>query len=151
MYSPPTSDAHLLASLEKAIPPPAAMLAGAPGDHWLSFTRARLRAEREVRVGPATIVLQGKGGATWGDLPPYEAFPLGGTNSVRGYEEGGVGTGRRCLVGSAEARLPVYGAVSAVAFVDYGTDLGSGETVSGDPAGTRGKPGSGYGVGGGVR
>ena len=35
-----------------------------------------------------------------GDLPPYEAFPIGGTNSVRGYAEGerwGVGRGRRAM------------------------------------------------------
>ena len=33
-------------------------------------------------------------GAVFGDLPPYEAFSLGGTNSVRGYGEGSLGTGR---------------------------------------------------------
>ena len=42
-----------------------------------------------------------------GDLPPYEAFPIGGTNSVRGYSEGGVGTGRRYAVGTAELHWPL--------------------------------------------
>ncbi len=32
---------------------------------------------------------------------------------------------------------PVHGTL----FMDYGTDLDSGESVIGDPAGTRGKPG----------
>jgi outer membrane translocation and assembly module TamA len=32
--------------------------------------------------------VRGKGGVIVGDLPPYEAFPIGGTNSVRGYSEG---------------------------------------------------------------
>jgi outer membrane protein insertion porin family len=32
---------------------------------------------------------------------------------------------------------PVHGTL----FADYGSDLDSGETVIGDPAGTRGKPG----------
>ena len=36
-------------------------------------------------------------------------------------------------------------------FFDYGTDLDSGQTVLGDPAGARGKPGSGYGYGAGIR
>ena len=45
-------------------------------------------------------------GAIIGDLPPYEAFPIGGTNSVRGYSEGGVGTGRRYAVGTAELHWP---------------------------------------------
>jgi outer membrane protein insertion porin family len=31
--------------------------------------------------------------------------------------------------------------LSGVLFFDYGTDLDSGESVLGDPAGTRGKPG----------
>ena len=36
-------------------------------------------------------------------------------------------------------------------FLDYGTDLHSGARVPGDPAGMRGKPGNGYGVGAGIR
>ena len=34
---------------------------------------------------------------------------------------------------------------------DYGTDLESGSSVPGDPAGVRGKPGSGFGYGAGIR
>ena len=40
----------------------------------------------------------------FGDLPPYEAFPIGGTNSVRGYSEGGVGV-RSQLCGPAPTEL----------------------------------------------
>ncbi len=36
-------------------------------------------------------------------------------------------------------------------FCDYGTDMNSGMSVTGDPAGARGKPGTGYGYGAGVR
>ncbi len=36
-------------------------------------------------------------------------------------------------------------------FLDYGSDLDSGVQVLGDPAGARGKPGSGYGFGAGIR
>lgn len=32
--------------------------------------------------------LGGKGGVVAGELPPYDAFTIGGTNSVRGYHEG---------------------------------------------------------------
>ena len=42
-----------------------------------------------------------------GKFPPHEAFPIGGTNSVRGYEEGAVGSGRSYVVGSGEISLPV--------------------------------------------
>lgn len=37
-----------------------------------------------------------------GDFSPHEAFAIGGTNSVRGYEEGAVGSGRSYAVGSGE-------------------------------------------------
>jgi hypothetical protein len=51
------------------------------------------------------------GGVIFGDLPPYEAFPIGGTNSVRGYGEGGVGSGRSFVAGTAELHYPIYGPV----------------------------------------
>jgi len=35
-------------------------------------------------------------------FPPHEAFAIGGRNSVRGYEEGAVGSGRSYAVGSGE-------------------------------------------------
>lgn len=42
-----------------------------------------------------------------GNFSPYEAFAIGGTNSVRGYEEGGVGSGRSYVVGSGEISFPM--------------------------------------------
>ena len=41
--------------------------------------------------------------------------------------------------------------VQGTVFFDYGSDLDSGASIIGDPAGVRGKPGSGYGYGAGVR
>lgn len=38
----------------------------------------------------------------FGKFSPHEAFAIGGTNSVRGYEEGAVGSGRSYAVGSGE-------------------------------------------------
>ena len=35
-------------------------------------------------------------------IQPHEAFAIGGTNSVRGYEEGAVGSGHSNVVGSGE-------------------------------------------------
>lgn len=71
---------------------------------WLGFTRLRLRAEQPLSLGPLDMNFRVKAGGVHGDLPPYEAFPLGGTNSVRGYAEGGVGSGRHFVEGSAELR-----------------------------------------------
>lgn len=47
------------------------------------------------------------GGHVVGNFSPYEAFPIGGTNSVRGYEEGAVGSGRSYIVGSGEISFPM--------------------------------------------
>ncbi len=100
---------------------------------------------------PQTLAFNIQAGNIFGDLPPYEAFSIGGSNSVRGYGEGEVGSGRRFLQATAEYRFPVFSFVGGALFADVGTDLGSGEDVPGDPAGIREKPGSGYGIGLGVR
>ncbi len=102
--------------------------------------------------GRETIALNLQGGTAIGEIPPYEAFPLGGGNSVRGYEEGAVGSGRSFLLGTVEYRFPLFSQfLNGALFADYGTDLGSGSSVPGDPAGVRGKPGNGFGYGAGVR
>lgn len=118
---------------------------------WLFFNRVNTRARKGVEIGPALCLLSLSGGHVMGNFSPHEAFAIGGTNSVRGYEEGAVGSGRSYAVGSGEISFPVLGPVEGVVFADYGTDLGSGPTVPGDPAGARLKPGSGYGYGFGIR
>ena len=101
--------------------------------------------------GPEALAFNVQGGNIFGDLPPYEAFSLGGTNSVRGFDEGDVGSGRRYFQATAEYRFPVLSIFSGALFADFGTDLGSGSSVPGDPAGERDKPGTGFGYGLGVR
>ncbi|PIN16013.1 putative cell surface protein [Handroanthus impetiginosus] len=118
---------------------------------WIAFNRVNARVRQGLAVGPACFLVCLSGGHVVGKFPPHEAFPIGGTNSVRGYEEGAVGSGRSYVVGSGEISFPVMGPVGGAIFADYGTDLGSGPTVPGDPAGARNKPGSGYGYGIGVR
>ncbi|XP_010420773.1 PREDICTED: outer envelope protein 80, chloroplastic [Camelina sativa] len=118
---------------------------------WLCFNRVTGRARKGIHIGPARFLFSLSGGHVVGNFSPHEAFVIGGTNSVRGYEEGAVGSGRSYVVGSGEMSFPVRGPVEGVIFTDYGTDLASGNTVPGDPAGARLKPGSGYGYGLGVR
>jgi outer membrane protein insertion porin family len=98
-----------------------------------------------------TLALNLQGGAVFGDLPPYEAFSLGGVNSVRGYDEGDVGAGRYFVQATAEYRFPVFSFISGALFVDFASDLGSGDDVPGEPAEVRDKPGTGFGYGIGVR
>ncbi len=99
------------------------------------------------------FALNVQAGTVIGDLPPYETFNLGGSNSVRGYGGGDVGNGRSYVLASAEYRfpIPVLDSLGGVLFADFATDLGSGDTVVGDPAGVRGKSGEGFGYGAGLR
>jgi outer membrane protein insertion porin family len=101
--------------------------------------------------GSQALAFNIQGGTVLGDLPPYEAFSLGGSSSVRGYDEGDVGAGRSFIQATAEYRFPIISVVGGALFVDVASDLGSGSDVPGDPAGVRGKPGSGVGYGLGIR
>ena len=135
-------EAQLVVSAEQAVPVRPEMLA---------FNRVLVRAQRDFRVGGARLTVAAKGGNVIGDLPPYEAFSIGGASSVRGYPEGGVGTGRKFIVGSAEVAVPLApDSVNGCVFFDIGSDLKSGVSVLGDPGGARNKPGQGYGYGAGV-
>ncbi|NJP21929.1 MAG: BamA/TamA family outer membrane protein [Hydrococcus sp. CRU_1_1] len=100
---------------------------------------------------PQAFAFNVQGGTVLGDLPPYEAFVLGGSNSVRGYGEGELGSGRTYVQATAEYRFPILSFLGAALFVDYGTTLGSGDGVPGNPSGVRDLPGSGFGYGLGVR
>ena len=100
---------------------------------------------------PEVFAFNVQAGTIVGELPPYEAFDLGGSHSVRGYARGDVGSGRHFMQATAEYRFPVTGPLGAVLFTDFATDLGSGDDVPGDPAGERDKPGIGLGYGVGFR
>ncbi|MBE9182003.1 BamA/TamA family outer membrane protein [Oculatella sp. LEGE 06141] len=101
--------------------------------------------------GAETLAFNVQAGTILGDLPPYEAFALGGTDSVRGYDSGDLGSGRSFALATVEYRFPIFSIVGGALFADFGTDLGTAEDVPGSPAEVRGKPGSGFGVGLGVR
>jgi outer membrane protein insertion porin family len=96
---------------------------------------------------PQTLAFNLQGGTIFGDVPPYEAFTIGGSNSVRGYDEGRLGTGSRYLQAAVEYRFPVFSVVSGALFFDYGSDLGS----STQSAQLLNKNGNGYGYGLGLR
>ena len=98
-----------------------------------------------------TLAFNVQAGTVLGDLPPYEAFVLGGGRSIRGFDDGEVGSGRSRFQASAEYRFPVFKIIRGAMFFDYGTTLGSGSEVPGEPALVRNLPGSAYGYGMGVR
>ncbi|MFN6485156.1 MULTISPECIES: BamA/TamA family outer membrane protein [unclassified Nostoc] len=97
--------------------------------------------------GAQTLAFNLQAGTILGDLPPYEAFTLGGSNSVRGYEEGALSSGRSYVQASVEYRFPVFSVVSGALFFDLGSDLGTSTRA----AEVLNKNGSGFGYGLGVR
>ena len=101
--------------------------------------------------GPETLAFNIQAGTIVGDLPPYEAFILGGSNSVRGFGDGEVGSGRSYFQATAEYRFPIFKIVGGALFFDYGTTLGSDDAVPGRPSEIRELPGSGFGYGLGIR
>ncbi|MBD2067088.1 BamA/TamA family outer membrane protein [Leptolyngbya sp. FACHB-671] len=110
-----------------------------------------LELDEATDRNPEVLAFNLQGGTVLGDLPPYNAFNLGGANSVRGYREGRVGTGRSYVLASAEYRFPVFDPVGAVVFADFASDLGTADEVLGEPGNVRDKPGSGFGFGVGLR
>lgn len=100
---------------------------------------------------PEVLAFNVQAGTTIGDLPPYNAVSLGGTNSVRGYEVSKLGIGRSFVLASAEYRFPIYSIIGGAVFADFGSDLGSANSVLGAPGEVRGLPGTGFGVGVGIR
>jgi outer membrane protein insertion porin family len=116
---------------------------------YSQFIPVKLFETRSER--PQVLAFDVRAGTTLGDLAPYDAFPIGGGNSVRGFFEGGIGSGRSFATATAELRFPLFDPVGVVVFADYGTDLGSGAAVIGNPAAVRNKPGSGLGLGAGIR
>ncbi|MEN9878053.1 MAG: hypothetical protein RLZZ158_1092 [Cyanobacteriota bacterium] len=97
-----------------------------------------------------SIALQLTGGNVSGSLPPYEAFCLGGNNSVRGYYDCDLGVGRSYIEGTIEYRFPIFKIISGELFLDAGSTLGSQNQVPGNPGGLLLKPGQGFSVGTGV-
>jgi outer membrane protein insertion porin family len=144
----PTQGSLLSLSTEQSVP---------IGQGNISMNRLRANYSQYTPVNlfnskqPQVFALNLQAGTVIGDLPPYETFNLGGSNSVRGYDSGDVGNGRSYVLASAEYRFPIFPIVGGVVFADFASDLGSGNTVLGNPAGVRDKPGFGFGYGAGVR
>ncbi|MEA5500749.1 BamA/TamA family outer membrane protein [Limnoraphis robusta] len=150
----PTSGYAFRFGTEQAVP---------VGSGSISFNRLRATYSYYLPVqflelvpgGPQTIAFNFQAGTMIGDFPPYEAFALGGANTVRGWREGHLGAARSFVLASIEYRFPVLAIsnfiVGGAVFIDGASALGTQSTVPGNPGGIRGKPGSGLGVGAGLR
>lgn len=148
----PTKGSLLTLSTEQAIPIALGKIAAnrLRGNYILYVPVSWVGNNRKTE-NPEMIAFNVQAGTNIGEFPPADAFDLGGRNSVRGYGGGKVASGRSYGLASVEYRFPILRTVGGVVFADYGSDFGSGKTVLGEPGVVRGKPGSGFGYGLGLR
>jgi len=116
----------------------------------INLTKACKSGDSNSEDCPQAIGFQFKAGTILGELPPYEAFCMGGTSSVRGWGSCDLSVSRSFVEGTAEYRFPVWRMISGALFVDAGSDLGSQKEVPGKPGKLLEKSGAGFSLGGGV-
>ncbi len=117
--------------------------------NWLKFYKG-CRAGAKSGDCRQALAFQVSAGTVLGDLPPYEAFCLGGGNSVRGYYDCDLGVGKSFGEATIEYRFPLFSIVSGEIFLDGGTTFGTQNDVPGNLGSLLGKPGEGFSVGTGV-
>jgi outer membrane protein insertion porin family len=100
-----------------------------------SYSTANVNLRRYIKISEGmTLALNGQlGSSLLGDIPEFNAFRLGGIYSVRGWQEGGLGTGNGFALGTAELRtkvpflaryeekVPFLNSVRLAFFADAGT------------------------------
>ena len=117
---------------------------------WLKLFKGCRPKPGEKENCPQALAFQVKAGTIVGQLPPYEAFCLGGSNSVRGWFDCDLAVGRSFGEATIEYRFPIISIFSGEVFFDAGTDFGSQASVPGKPGQLLKKPGSGVSPGIGV-
>ena len=148
----PTNGSLLSLSTEQFLPiGSGSILANRLQANYTQYVPVNILNTLKTKNEPETLAFNIQGGTTIGDLPPYNAYSLGGPNSVRGYDAGDIGIARTYVLASAEYRFPIYSIIGGAVFADFASDLGSSRSVLGQPGIERGRPGSGFGIGAGVR
>ena len=117
---------------------------------WLKLHKGCRPKSGEQADCPQAIGVQLKGGAIMGEAPPYEAFCMGGSNSIRGWYDCDMAVSKAFTELTIEYRFPVISIFSGELFIDAGTDFGTQKDVPGQPGLLLDKSGSGVSVGTGV-
>lgn len=119
---------------------------------WLKVYKGCRPKPGDTKDCKQAMAFQVSAGTNIGEIPPYEAFCLGGGNSVRGFYDCALGSGRSFVEATIEYRFPIFSIISGELFVDGGSALGSQNLggLYGNPAALLGKPGSGFSVGTGL-
>ncbi len=116
----------------------------------INLTKACKSRDATSEECPQAIGFQLQAGTTFGELPPYEAFCMGGSSSVRGWGSCDLAVSKSFVEGTVEYRFPLWKMISGALFVDAGSDLGTQKDVPGKPGKLLQKSGSGYSLGGGI-
>ncbi len=116
----------------------------------INLTKGCKDKNSDAKSCPQTIGFQIKFGTIIGELPPYEAFCMGGASSVRGWSSCGLAVSRSFAEATTEYRFPLWRMLSGSFFADIGSDLGSQDSVPGKPGKLLSKDGSGFSLGGGL-
>ena len=74
----------------------------------INLTKACKSGNSDSEDCPQAIGFQFKAGTILGELPPYEAFCMGGTSSVRGWGYCDLGVSKSFVEGTVEYRFPVW-------------------------------------------
>ena len=97
-------------------------MAGAYGISGGSYGTVSTNLRKYVKLHKGiTLALNAQAGSNMlGDLPEFNMFRVGGTYSVRGFREGGLGIGNGFMMGSAEIRtkMPLFGPLKRVPFLE---------------------------------
>ena len=117
---------------------------------WLKIHKGCRPKPGEQPDCPQAIGVQIKGGAIMGEAPPYEAFCMGGSNSIRGWYDCDLAVSKAFSELTIEYRFPLISIFSGEVFMDAGTDFGTQKDVPGKPGLLLGKDGSGVSLGTGV-
>ena len=115
---------------------------------WLKLFKGCRPKPGETKDCKQALAFQVSAGTMVGsDIPPYEAFCLGGGNSVRGYYDCDLGVGKSFAEATIEYRFPIFSIISGEIFFDAGTTFGTQADIPGNPGGLLGKKGEGYSPG----
>ncbi|MCP9881385.1 BamA/TamA family outer membrane protein [Cyanobium sp. Alchichica 3B3-8F6] len=118
---------------------------------WLKIFKGCRPKPGETKDCKQALAFQVSAGSLIGsEIPPYEAFCLGGGNSVRGYYDCDLGVGKSFAEATIEYRFPIFSIISGEIFFDAGTTFGTQGDIQGNPGGLLGKKGQGYSPGIGV-
>jgi outer membrane protein insertion porin family len=116
--------------------------------NWLKVYKGCRPGPGEASDCKQALAFQVSAGTMIGDeIPPYEAFCLGGGNSVRGYANCDLGVGKSFGEFTIEYRFPIFSIISGEIFFDMGTTFGSQSGIPGNPGGLLGKKGEGFSPG----